>query len=142
MNEPKLEVPAELRNLAEKTIEQAEKAFGMFFDAANKSIGSIPHPATKEARKALSYTEQNMKASFDQARKLVHAADIEEAIQSQTNFLKSRFTTAGEHMRKVTGEIVPASKDVSKTKSQAELCKKRPTSPTGSMGTLRFTGKA
>ena len=41
MSEPKLEVPAELRELAEKTIDQAEKAFGMFFDAANKSITSI-----------------------------------------------------------------------------------------------------
>jgi hypothetical protein len=45
--EPKLEVPAELRDLAEKTIEQAEKAFGMFFDAANKSVTSIPGPATE-----------------------------------------------------------------------------------------------
>ena len=36
MIEPKLEVPAELRDLAEKTIDQAEKAFGMFFDAAAK----------------------------------------------------------------------------------------------------------
>jgi len=32
MTEPKLEVPAELRDLAEKTIDQAEQAFGMFFD--------------------------------------------------------------------------------------------------------------
>ena len=30
MVEPKLEVPAELRDLAEKTIDQAEKAFGFF----------------------------------------------------------------------------------------------------------------
>jgi len=36
MAESKLEVPAELRDLAEKTIDQAEKAFGLFFDAASK----------------------------------------------------------------------------------------------------------
>ena len=36
MIEPKLEVPVELRDLAEKTIEQAERAFRMFFDAASK----------------------------------------------------------------------------------------------------------
>ena len=42
MIEPKLEVPAELRDLAEKTIDQAEKAFGMFFDAAGKSMTSMP----------------------------------------------------------------------------------------------------
>ena len=34
MTEPKLEVPAELRQLAEKTIDQAENAFGLFFNAA------------------------------------------------------------------------------------------------------------
>ena len=37
MTEPKLEVPAELRELAEKTIDQAERAFGLFFDAARRS---------------------------------------------------------------------------------------------------------
>ncbi len=44
MAEPKLEVPAELRDLAEKTIDQAEKAFGMFFDAASKSMVVDPGP--------------------------------------------------------------------------------------------------
>jgi hypothetical protein len=47
MIEPKLEVPAELRDLAEKTIDQAEKAFGMFFDAAGKSIASVPNPGAE-----------------------------------------------------------------------------------------------
>jgi len=51
MNGPKLEVPAELRNMAEKTIEQAEKALGMFFDAANRSMASLPHPGGKYQRK-------------------------------------------------------------------------------------------
>ena len=47
MIEPKLEVPAELRDLAEKTIDQAEKAFGMFFDAAGKSMTTIPGPGPR-----------------------------------------------------------------------------------------------
>ncbi len=34
MSEPKFEVPAELREMAVRTIEQAEKAFDMFFEAA------------------------------------------------------------------------------------------------------------
>ncbi len=68
MIEPKLEVPAELRDLAEKTIDQAEKAFGMFFDAANKSMASVPNPGTEISKQALSLTEQNMKAAFDHAQ--------------------------------------------------------------------------
>src|SRR3977135_2795982 len=113
MIEPKLEVPAELRDLAEKTIDQAEKAFGMFFDAANKSITAIPSPGTEMSKQALSLTEQNMKAAFEHARKLVHATDLQEAMKIQSEFLKSQFTNAGEHMR----QIMSAAKDASKSKS-------------------------
>ncbi len=116
MIEPKLEVPAELRDLAEKTIDQAEKAFGMFFEAAGKSIASVPNPGTEISRQALSYTEQNMKAAFDHARKLVHATDLQEAMRIQSEFLKSQFTNAGEHMRQVTGEFMSAAKNASKDK--------------------------
>ena len=111
MVQPKLEVPAELRDLAEKTIDHAEKAFGMFFDAANKSIASMPNPGTEISKQALSLTERNIQAAFEHARKLVHATDLQEAMQIQSEFLKSQFTNAGEHMRKITDGVMSASKD-------------------------------
>ena len=117
MIEPKLEVPAELRDLAEKTIEQAEKAFSMFFDAASKSIASVPGGGAEISKQALSFTEQNMKAAFEHARKLVHATDLQEAMRIQSEFLRSQFTNAGEHMRHITGEVMSAAKDAMKGKS-------------------------
>jgi len=105
MSEPKLEVPTELRELAEKTIEQAERAFEMFFEAANKSVGAIPGPATNVSKQALTFTEQNMKSAFEHARKLVHATDLQQALQIQSEFLRSQFTNAGEHMRQITGNV-------------------------------------
>ena len=117
MIEPKLEVPAEVRDLAEKTIDQAEKAFGMFFDAAGKSMTSVPGAGTEISRQALSFTEQNMKAAFEHARKLVHATDLQEAMRIQSEFLRSQFTNAGEHMRQITGGVVSAAKDATKDKS-------------------------
>ena len=57
------------------------------------------HPATEVSKQALSFAEQNMKASFDHARKLVRAADLQEAMQNQSEFLKSQFTNAEEHMK-------------------------------------------
>jgi phasin len=116
MTQRKLEVPAELRNLAEETIDQAEKAFGLFFNAANKSIASVPNVGTEISKQALSFTEQNMKAAFDHARKLVHATDLEQAMQIQSEFLKSQFTNAGEHMRQITGGGTSAKKDSSTAK--------------------------
>jgi phasin len=110
MAESKLEVPAELRDLAEKTIDQAERAFGMFFDAASKSMAAIPGPGSEVSKQALSLTEQNMKAAFEHARKLVHATDVQEAMRLQSDFLRSQFTNAGEHMREITGKIMAAGK--------------------------------
>ena len=116
IEQPKLEVPAELRELAEKTIEQAEKAFGMFFDAASKSMSSVPGAGTEISKQALRFTEQNMKAAFEHARKLVHATDLQEAMRIQSDFLRSQFTSAGEHMRDITGAVMSSAKDATKVK--------------------------
>ena len=117
MMEPKLEVPTELRDLAEKAVDQAERAFGMFFDAANKSVASVPNPGTEISRQALSFTQQNMKAAFEHARKLVHATDLQQAMQIQSEFLRSQFTNAGEHMRQITGDVMSAARDATKPRS-------------------------
>jgi phasin len=110
MAESKLDVPAELRELAEKTIDQAERAFGLFFDAASKSMATIPGPGTDVSKQALSFTEQNLNAAFEHARKLVHATDLQEAMRIQSEFLRTQFTNAGEHMRDITGKIMPGGK--------------------------------
>src|SRR5260370_38184263 len=111
-----MRVPGEWGELAEKTIDQAAKAFGMFFDAASKSMASVPNPGTEISKQALSFTEQNMKAAFEHARRLVHATDLQQAMQIQSEFLKSQFTNAGEHMKQITGGVMSAAQDVSKGK--------------------------
>src|ERR1700744_2663127 len=117
MSDPKLEGPAERRDLAEKTIDQAERAFGMFFEAATKSVASIPTPGTEISKQALTFTEQNIKAAFEHARKLVHATDLQEAMQIQSAFLRSQFTNAGEHMRTMSTEMMTTARDSMKGKS-------------------------
>lgn len=117
MIEPKLEVPAELRDLAEKTIDQAEQAFSLFFDAASKSMTAMPGTGTEISKQALSFTEQNMKAAFEHARKLVHATDLQEAMRIQSEFLRSQFTNAGEHMKTITAGIMAAASKATEPKT-------------------------
>ncbi len=57
-----------------------------------------------------------MRSAFEHARKLVHATDLQEAMRIQSEFLRSQFTNAGEHMRQITGNIVSAATDATKTK--------------------------
>lgn len=116
MTGPKLEVPAELRNMAEKTIEQAEKALGMFFDAANKSMDSISYPAAEVPKKVLSLTEHNMRAAFDHARKLAQATDLEEAMRIQSEFLRSQFANATDQMKEITSQVMSATKNATENK--------------------------
>ncbi|MGY3450974.1 phasin [Bradyrhizobium sp. USDA 4353] len=117
MTQTKLEVPAELRDLAEKTIAQAERAFEMFFDAAGKSISTVPGPAADMSKQALTLTEQNIKTAFEHARKLVHATELEEAMRIQSEFLRSQFTNAGEHMKTITSSIMSAASKATEPKS-------------------------
>jgi hypothetical protein len=54
----KLEVPAQIREVAEKTIDQAERGFSAFIEAATKSVSMMPNPTTDMSLKALSLTEE------------------------------------------------------------------------------------
>ena len=112
-----MEVPAQVRELAEKSVDQAEKAFSSFIDAANKSVAMIPNPTTEISKKALSITEKNMKAAFDHARKLLHAKDAQEAVQIQTEFLKGQFAAATEQLKQLGGGVLSAAKDASQNKA-------------------------
>ena len=116
MTELKFEVPAELRNMAEKAIDQSEKAFEMFFGAASKSIAAVPTPASEVSRKSLSFAEQNMKAAFDHARRLARASDPQEAMQIQSDFLKNQMTTAADQMKQIAEGIASVAKEATEGK--------------------------
>ena len=111
-----MEVPAQVREFAEKSVNQAEKAFSSFMDAANKSVAMIPNPTTEISKKALSSTEESMKAAFDHARKLVQAKDAQEAVRIQTEFLKGQFAAATEQLKQLSGGVASASKEPSEGK--------------------------
>jgi phasin family protein len=88
----------------------------MFFSAANQSMASIPFPAMEISKKSLSLTEQNMKAAFDNARKLVRATDLQQAMQIQSEFLKNQIENAGQQMKQMTDGIASVAKDVTEGK--------------------------
>jgi len=110
----KLEVPAQIKEVAEKTINQAERGFSAFIEAANKSVSMIPNPTTDMSLKALSLTEQNMKAAFDHARKLLQANDLQEAMRLQAEFLKGQYKAATEQLREMGTRVRSAGEEVVK----------------------------
>jgi phasin len=110
----KLEVPAQIKAVAEKTIDQAERGFSAFIEAANKSVSMIPNPTTDMSLRALSLTEQNMKAAFDHAKKLLQANDLQEAMRLQAEFLKAQYEAATEQLKEMGTSVRSAGADVVK----------------------------
>ena len=97
MNETPFEVPGELRDFAQKSVEQARKAFEGFVTVAQKAAGAVDTAnATMQTNvksvssQALGYAEQNVNAAFDFAQKLVQTKHPQEAFALQSEYLKSQ----------------------------------------------------
>src|SRR5208283_3711055 len=94
------EIPNELRELADRSVEQARKAFEDFVTAAQKAAGTVEgaaHEAQSGAKhvgaQILGFTEQNVNAVFDLAQELAQVKDPQEAITLQSEFLKTQLNT-------------------------------------------------
>jgi hypothetical protein len=47
---------------------------------------------------------------------MVQTTDLQKAMQIQSEFLKNQLTNVGEHVKKITEEVMSAAKDASKGK--------------------------
>jgi phasin len=96
MSNSAFEIPNELRDFAERSVEQARKAFEGFLTVAQRTAGVAEEaPGSTQGAKAvgahvLAYTEQNVNAAFELAHKLVRAKDPQEAFTLQSEYLKTQ----------------------------------------------------
>lgn len=109
------EIPAEMRDFAEKSVEQARKAFEGFIGAAQKAVDAteqsafaMPSGVKDVGAKAMSFAEANVKAAFDHAQKLVHAKDLQEVMQLQSDYLKSQMTALQDQAREIGATVQKA----------------------------------
>ena len=105
-NPQNYEIPAEMRDFAEKSVEQARKAIDGFMGAAQRTVDTFEGSAntvqanTKDmTRKTFAYAEQNISAAFDLAQKMVRAKDMQEAMQVQAEYVRQQFESMQAQMR-------------------------------------------
>ena len=103
---PKFEVPAEMRDAAEKSVEQARKAVDGVINAARRTAEGIESSAdraranaTDATRRVFSYAEQNLAAAFDLAQRLVRAKDPQEAAQIQGEYVRQQLEALQSQMK-------------------------------------------
>jgi len=112
MTNTPFEVPVDLRDFAQKSVEQARKAFEGFVsvaqktaDAADSATANARASAKSVSSQVLTYAEQNVNAAFEHALKLVHAKDPQEAFTLQSEYLKSQLANLQAQAKEIGSAI-------------------------------------
>ena len=113
-NQPSFEIPAETREFAEKSVEQARSAVSAFIQKARKAADTL-QTTTKTAElpagvaflRGLEFTEQNVAAAFELAQKLVRARDVQEAMQLQSEYVRTQFAALQTQASELTNTVQP-----------------------------------
>ena len=105
-NPPNFEVPTQMRQFAEQSLEQARKAVDGFMTAAQKTVTTMEAQTTAAqsgakdvGQKAMGFAEQNIANSFEFAQKLVRAKDLQEVMALQQEFLASQMKAMSEQAK-------------------------------------------
>ncbi len=100
---PDFKIPAEMRAVAEKSVEQAKQAFDAFISAAQQAASTADRQAAgaRSSAKELSelamrFAESNIMSSFEFAQRLVRAQNPEEVLALQADYVKSQMATLNE----------------------------------------------
>ena len=100
------EIPNELRDFAERSVEQARKAFEGFVTVAQKAAGTIDGAAQHAQAEVknvnaqiFGYAEQNVASALDFAGRLVNAKSPDEIMALQAEFLRRQIEAFGEQAK-------------------------------------------
>ncbi|MGU3536997.1 phasin [Methylobacterium sp. A54F] len=98
MTTQSFEIPTEMRDFAEKTVDQARTAVGTLMGNALKAAEQVQtssqtFQSTFQAAvfKGFDHAQTNANATFDFAQKLVRTKDLKEAYELQADFVRSQF---------------------------------------------------
>ncbi|KZM51647.1 phasin [Labrenzia sp. OB1] len=115
------EIPDQMREFADKSVDQARKAFDDFMGATQKAVSNVEDSASAVQagaadvnKKALSYAEEHVDAAFQFAQQLVKADNLEDMMKLQQDYLRSQMENLGEQAREFSNSATKAVQDAAK----------------------------
>lgn len=112
MQRTPFDIPDQMREVADRSVEQAKKAIGQYLEATQKAVAkaegsakSVREGAADVSRQAIAFIEENVTASFDYAQRLVQARTLEEIAALQKEFLAKQIASLTEQGKSL-GEMV------------------------------------
>lgn len=118
------DIPTQMRQFAEQSVEQAKKAVDGFMAAAHKTAAAMEtHAASAQSgakdvqQKAMTFAEQNIANSFEFAQKLVRAKDIQEVMALQAEFMKAQMQAMSAQAKELGTSAAKVAMDSAKPKT-------------------------
>lgn len=113
--QPSFEIPAEVRDFAEKSVEQARGAVVALVQNARKATETVQAqtktaelPASVAYVRGLEQFEQNLVSAFEVAQKLVRANSMQDAFQIQSDYVRTQFSTLQSQAKELVSVAQPA----------------------------------
>ena len=109
-DKPSFEIPPELRDMAEKNVEQARVAYGQFLDVLTEAMGAwAKSPSNAQMggfnaqmggfkavqERAIGFAKENAERSFALASDLAKAKDVQEVLTLQSRYAQTQMQTFG-----------------------------------------------
>jgi phasin len=121
MQPPRFEIPEQVREVADKSVGQARKAFEQFLDATQKAMAtaetsarSVSEGAADISRQSLAFVEENVAASFDLAQRLVQARTPQEIAALQQEYIRRQMKALTEQGKQLGEMAARAATEVGK----------------------------
>lgn len=96
MTKKHTKVSTEAREIAKNNLEQAQKTYAAFSQAAERMVETtqkgLPETAKEFNDKIFSYANHNINEMFDLAQKIVQADSMEQVMRIQNAYLSSQTT--------------------------------------------------
>jgi phasin len=120
----RFEIPKEMRQMAEASVEQARQAFEKFMANAQATAGTIEERratvragAKEVGAKAVSFAEKNVQASLDYAQSLLKAKDLPEVLKLHSDFVQGQMRSLAEQASEMGQIVSRAAMDAARPKS-------------------------
>ena len=92
------EIPQQLRELAQKNVEQARAAYGQFMDAMAQAVRACSYASSDTVtsgfravqEEAIQFAKENAEAGFALANELTKAKDLQDVLRLQSSFAQKQ----------------------------------------------------
>jgi phasin len=109
------QIPQELREFAEKNIEQARAAYGQLTEAMTQAVRAWSAPSTVMAsgfkvvqERAIQFAKENADAGFALVRELAKAKDLQDILRLQSNFAQTQMQSCARQAQELGGLMAEA----------------------------------